>query len=243
MRATAFEFRFRLAISTIIYVLGFWAPWLRVGRSGQANLTRLWSWLAIGFAHIAGLSVQTSYIAITSLAIALAVLGAVLRLWGTAYLGRPIVSHSAMQGGAVMAAGPFRFVRNPLYLGSILTAFALSILMPAGGALFFLPALSFFAVRLVLGEEAFLTGEIGKPYIEYCKRVPRWLPGLSARLPASDQQASWPSAIIYEIFPLGIAFCFLIFAWRYDAELLIRCVLICFGVSLVTRALRVKPAS
>ena len=117
---------------------------------------------------------------ITILAVVLAALGAGFRLWGTAYLGRTVVFDKAMQAGEVVAAGPYRYVRNPLYLGSMLTALAVSILMPASGALFFVVALSIFVVRLALGEEAFLKAKIGDAYVEYCRRVRRWLPSIVA---------------------------------------------------------------
>jgi len=240
VKATRFEFRFRLAISTIIYVIGFCAPWLRFGHAAETNPTLLWSWLAIELARIGVLSAQNAYLLITLVAILLAVLGAALRLWGTAYLGRSVVFDKAMHAGAVVVAGPYRYARNPLYLGSMLTAFAVSILMPASGALFFLVALSLFVMRLALGEEEFLKGKIGDAYVAYCKRVPRWLPSFLQRLPTSGGQPAWLPAAMGEAFPLGMALCFLILSWRYDAQLLIRWVLICFGVSLVLRALRPK---
>jgi protein-S-isoprenylcysteine O-methyltransferase Ste14 len=240
VKATQFEFRFRIVISAAIYVIGFWAPWLRFGQESQANPTRLWSWLAIELAHLGTISTQSAYEAITLMAIVIAMLGAALRLCGTAYLGRSVVHNKAMQAGNVIAAGPYRRLRNPLHLGSMLTAIAISILMPVSGAVFFLVALSVFVVRLVLGEESFLKTQIGDAYLEYCKRVPRWLPSISPRVPATDARPAWLAATAGEAFPLGMALCFVIFSWRYDADLLIRCVLICFGVSLVLRALRPK---
>lgn len=237
MKATPFEFRFRLAISTAIYVIGFWAPWLRFGPSAETNPTRLWSWLAIELMRFGILPVQTAYLSITILAVALAALGAALRLWGTAYLGRTVVSGNAMQAGEVVAAGPYRYVRNPLYSGSMLTALAVSILMPASGALFFVVALSVFVMRLALGEEAFLKARIGEAYVEYCRRVGRWVPRISPKLRASGERPAWLPAIVAEAFPLGMALCFLAFAWNYDSQLLMRCVLICFGVSLIARAI------
>ncbi len=234
MKATPLEFRFRQVISGAIYVIGFWAPWQYVGGTTP---TRLWSWLAIEVARLGILPVQIAYLSITVIAVALATLGAGFRVWGTAYLGRAVVFDKAMQAGDVVAAGPYRYVRNPLYLGSTLTALAVSILMPASGALFFVAALSIFVARLVLGEEAFLRAQVGDAYVEYCRRVPRWLPSMSPRLSASHERPTWLTAAVAEVFPLGMALCFLIFAWNYDAQLLIRCAVVCFGASLIARAL------
>ncbi|MBV8137561.1 MAG: isoprenylcysteine carboxylmethyltransferase family protein, partial [Deltaproteobacteria bacterium] len=232
----------RLAISTVLYVLGFWAPWLRFGASAEANPAKLWSWLAIELARPGIVPIQIAYETITLGAIVLAVLGAALRFWGTAYLGRSVVFDKAMHAHSVVAAGPYRYVRNPLYLGSMLTALAISISMPVSGAAFFLVALCLFVVRLALGEESFLRAKMGDAYDEFSKHVPRWLPSFSSRLPASEAKPAWSSAAMGEFFPLGIALCFIIFSWRDDSDLLTRCVLICFGVSLVLRALRPKQA-
>ncbi len=243
MKATPFEFRFRIAISTVIYVIGFWAPWLRFGPLAGTSLTRLWSWLAIEPARLGVLSIQVAYLSITILAAVLTTLGAALRIWGTAYLGRSVVFDKVMQAGEVVAAGPYRYVRNPLYLGSMLTALAVSILMPASGALFFLVALSILVARLAFGEEAFLQPKIGDAYVEYCRKVGRWLPSISPRLPASSERPAWLPAVASEVFPLGMALCFVFLAWNYDAQLLTRCVLICFGVSLIARAIPRKQAA
>jgi protein-S-isoprenylcysteine O-methyltransferase Ste14 len=243
MKATRFEFRFRLAIIAVIYLLGFWTPWERFGPLATENPARLWSWLAIQAARTNLIPTNAAYIAITAIAAALAIAGVWLRLWGTAYMGRSIVFDNVMHAGAVVAVGPYRYLRNPLYLGSVFTAFAMSILMPASGALFFLVAFSFFVARLALGEEAFLRDKIGDAYVEYCRRVPRWLPGIAPRLPAMGARGAWLPAVLGEVFPLGMAVCFAALAWRYDANLLIRCALVCFGLSLVSRALRPKSAA
>lgn len=243
MRATAFEFRYRLAISTLIYVLGFWAPWIRFGSETAADPQRLWSWLAIALAKTRLLTTANAFVAITVLAIVVAILGGAFRVLGTAYLGRAIVLGKTMQAGAVMAAGPYRYVRNPLYLGSLLTAFAASILMPVSGALFVIVVLTLFVLRLVGGEEAFLRAQTGEPYLAYCRRVHRWIPSLSPRIEASLVKPKWLPSILAEAFPVGFAACLLVFAWSYDANLLIRCVLICFGISLILRAFHFGESS
>ena len=61
----------------------------------------------------------------------------------------------------VVAAGPFRYVRNPLYLGAWLLATGVSILMPPSGAAFFLPAFSIFVPILISAEERFLSAKLG----------------------------------------------------------------------------------
>jgi hypothetical protein len=135
-----------------------------------------------------------------------------------------------------MAAGPFRFVRNPLYIGSVLMAMSIAILMPPSGAVVFLLALSLFYLRLILGEEAFLAGQIGEPYLEYRKRVPRLVPNLRPRIASSPVQPQWLWSVVAEILPVAFSLCLAVLAWRYEPLLLVRCLVICFGVSLVARA-------
>ena len=133
MRASAIEFRFRMVIQIVIVVLGFWAPWLGTSDLGRHIATLGWLALEISRLGIASFTVAT-HIVIVLGALAAAI-GAVLRVWGAAWLGCDIVHHGQMQGGAVMAAGPFRYMRNPLYLGGWFMMIALSLLMPPSGAL------------------------------------------------------------------------------------------------------------
>lgn len=233
MKATAFEFRFRMAIMFVIYCLGFWAPWARY----NGNVSTVWLELSGALASVHWLSLGNASILITVLAIVFALKGTIFRIWGTAYLGAAVMQGKAMQGAAVVAAGPYRYVRNPLYVGSFLAAMAVSILMPPTGAIFFLVAQAIFFFRLILGEEAYLTAQQGEAYLAYKQKVPRLLRSLRARVPASTAQPHWISGVLAESYYIGVTVCFLVLAWRYNAYLLMRCVIICFGASLVLRAL------
>ncbi len=106
-----------------------------------------------------------------------------LRVWGVAYLGYGVVHHGDMQGRAVTAAGPYRYMRNPLYVGGWFMILAISLLMPPSGALFTMVLLTIHFLRLILGEEAFLAAKLGEPYREYLRAVPRIVPRLRSSLP------------------------------------------------------------
>jgi len=236
VKATRFEFRFRVWIICVLYFVGFFAPWERLGAGANPNPVRLWSWLSIEWARTGLLSVGNAYLAITIAAVALAATGAVLRVWGTAYLGHFVMRNPAMQAGAVMASGPYRYLRNPLYAGMVLTSMAVAMLMPAGGALFFLAGMIVLTIRLIGGEERFLAGQLGEDYSEYRKMVPSILPSWKSRVAASTIKPHWIQSLLAEVYPVGAAVCFAVLAWSYDANLLTRCVLVCFGLSLVVRA-------
>jgi Phospholipid methyltransferase len=143
----------------------------------------------------------------------------------------------------VLAAGPYRYLRNPLYLGSYFTQLAVAILMPPTGSIFFVIACFVQIIRLILGEEAHLSAKQGAPYLEYKARVPRLLPALTPRVPASTAVPDWGIAVVSEIFYEACTVSFLALAWRYNAFLLMQAVVVCFGLSLVIRSLFVKKAA
>src|SRR5271168_3438286 len=111
MGASALEFRFRLWISVALILLGFWAPWIEW--LGLGTRTTTWLWLGFELSRL-GISSSTAIEAVTALAIAAAAIAAILRVWGTAYLGAGTVTHAEMKAGAILVDGPFRYVRNPL---------------------------------------------------------------------------------------------------------------------------------
>lgn len=243
MKATQFEFRFRILIAAVIYVLGFWAPWTRYGAAVPA--TTAWLGLSTTLARWGWLPLDQATILVTVLAIVFAFAGAALRIWGTAYLGPSVVQSSAMHAGRIMASGPYRYVRNPLYLGTWLFSIGISILMPPSGALLFLVANIVFYLRLILAEEDYLGARLGSAYFEYRQRVRRLLPSLRPRIPPSTGRPHWLQGALGEIYPAGFAFCLAGLAWTYNPDLLIRCVLLCFGLSLLVRAFlpRAQPSN
>ncbi len=64
-----------------------------------------------------------------------AVAGAALRTWGAAYLGANTVHRGGMEGDRMVASGPYRYTRNPLYLGTILNTVAVCMLMRPDAAI------------------------------------------------------------------------------------------------------------
>lgn len=236
MKATQFEFRFRMTLVTLLYVLGFWAPWERYLR-GSGAIATTWLELSGALASAHWLSLGNATILITALAILFAIKGTFFRIWGTAYLGTDIVHDKVMHAAQVVAAGPYRYTRNPLYLGSLLFSVAVSILMPPSGAIVFLALQAVLYLRLILGEEALLSAQRGEAYLAYKQRVPRFFPSLRPRVPASPTKPRWLQSLLTESYYSALTLCFAVLAWRYNAWILIKCVIICFGASLVLRAL------
>jgi protein-S-isoprenylcysteine O-methyltransferase Ste14 len=75
----------------------------------------------------------------------------------------------------LLCAGPFRFSRNPIYLGMLLGAFAPWLGWGYTGLLL-APPLFFVVINgaVIPYEEAKLQGAFGEAYAEYCRRVRRW---------------------------------------------------------------------
>ena len=131
---------------------------------------------------------------------------------------------------------PSRYVRNPLYLGNLIHTLALALLMPPSGAIFCILAIGIFQLRLIAAEESFLTAKLGEPYLAYCAKVPRLIPALTPRVPASTLQPKWLTAFLGEIYMWGVVVTFATLGWRYNSILLIKGVLISLGLSLIVRA-------
>jgi len=239
MRATSFEFRMRMAIMFALVAVGFWAPW--TGSLGVGGRTPLLEWMALEISRLGLLSFTGAIAAVIVLASVIAGIAAVFRVWGTAWLGNGTVNSFEMRGSAVVASGPYRYVRNPLYIGTWYLVAAIAFVMPASGALFCMVLLSVFLLRLILAEEAFLAGQIGEPYVAYRRAVPRLLPRVRTGLMPSNGAPRWGRAILAEINPVGVFAITAVLSWRYDKALMLRAILISFGVSLVVRALMPGP--
>jgi protein-S-isoprenylcysteine O-methyltransferase Ste14 len=238
MKALALEFRFRFLIIVVIYLLGFIAPWNSLL---HLDSIRTWQYLAAWPARSGWIGFSAATITVLVLGILCAVAGAFLRTWGSAYLAPSIVHAGAMHGEGVLAAGPYRYLRNPLYFGTLFHTFALALLMPPSGAIFSILAITLFQLRLIFAEESFLTAKLGAPYLDYCDKVPRLFPSLTARIPAPPLHPKWPTAFLSEIYMWGVAVSFAALGWRYNSVLIIKGVLISLGLSLIVRAF-LKPA-
>jgi protein-S-isoprenylcysteine O-methyltransferase Ste14 len=94
----------------------------------------------------------------------------------------------------LVVTGPYRFVRNPMYIGAGLALAGASLFFEslelAGYAVLFLIVVYLF-IRAY--EEPTLRRTFGQEYDEYCDRVGRWLPRRPSRSPA-EPPAKRPSA-------------------------------------------------
>jgi protein-S-isoprenylcysteine O-methyltransferase Ste14 len=232
-------FRARYVLHALVFVLGFLAPWniwLRLDTVRSA-----WVLLAEKISLQGWSTFSQAIVGLLVLSCILATAGAAARTWGAAYLGASTVHSASMHGDAVLADGPYRFVRNPLYLGTILHTFAVSLLMPPSGAVFCIIAIVLIQAALIFNEEPFLRRKLGPSYEAYASRVPRILPALKPQVNSTGATAvQWPLAFAAEIYFWGVALCLLTLGWRFNGLMLERGILISVGVSIIVRALLPK---
>jgi len=231
-QASRFEFRFRFLLHGLIYAIGLYAPWNALV---HYDTIRTWQFLAaqLNRAGLAGFSGAT--IGVLVAAIVLVSAGALVRTWGAAYLGAAAVHDGRLVGDAVVAAGPYRYVRNPLYLGTVLHTLGLCVLMPPTGAVFCVVLIVVLQLRLIGAEEAFLRVQLGESYVAYCALVPPLIPALKARVATSAVKPMWGSALVSELYFWGSAISFAALGWRYNAQQVLQGVIVSLGVSMVAR--------
>jgi protein-S-isoprenylcysteine O-methyltransferase Ste14 len=127
-------------------------------------------------------------------------IAAALRTWAAAYLRTSVVHDTAQHSDALVAEGPFRYTRNPLYLASVLMATGIGVLASRTGFIFLVAANWVFVYRLIFREEEALLRTQGESYRAYLNAVPRFWPSLKPRVPSSGSSPQWAQAFAGESF-------------------------------------------
>jgi protein-S-isoprenylcysteine O-methyltransferase Ste14 len=135
-----------------------------------------------------------------------------LRTWATAYLRADVMQDNNLRAEKVVAAGPYRHLRNPLYLANILMAMGMGLLASRSGYVFIVLGMWVFCLRLIGLEESNLQREQGESYREFCQKVPRLWPALRAQLPDSGLRPRWMQAFLGELYMWGFFLGMAVFA-------------------------------
>ena len=197
-RATVFEFRHRFWIISGTFCLGFSCyMWDHVNMS--VAMTRM----VLGGLNspLAGLWIRT----ILAVGVLMVTLAALVRSWAEAYLHSSVVHDSKLHSDRLVADGPYRRVRNPLYLGNILLAFGMGPMASRTGFFVLVLATVPFVFRLILREEASLLESQGDSYRRYFETVPRLWPSLRQRVPAGGGRPNWVDGFAGETFVWSFA--------------------------------------
>jgi protein-S-isoprenylcysteine O-methyltransferase Ste14 len=235
MKASEVIFRYRVLINAAIVTVGCVAPWIQLWGIGSHISLLEWLPLELSRTGLVSFSAATPIVIVCGALIA--AIGAAFRIWGSAWLGSTVVQSGQMHSVSLMADGPYRFVRNPLYLGILCVFAAISLLMPLTGAVFTLIAATAFQLILIFGEEKFLITQLGPPYQAYLRSVPRLFPRLRTTLAPTGNKPHWLQAMLSEILSIGVFATIAFLSWTYDRKLMGRAILISFGISLIVRAL------
>jgi len=195
MRAAKFEFEKRLWVITGIYAVAFsirvfdHLPFIVVLRHLIAPSIGRGTREAETFARI-----------VIAAGALLVFLAAAIRTWGAAYLKTDVVHDTAQHSETLVADGPFRYTRNPLYLANLPMAAGIGVLASRWGFIFLVLVNWIFVYRLIFREEEALLRTQGESYRTYCRSVPRFWPSLKPRVSSGNLTPQWGQAFAGEIF-------------------------------------------
>jgi protein-S-isoprenylcysteine O-methyltransferase Ste14 len=168
--------------------------------------------------------------------VASAIVAWLLRASGTAYLRRDVVFAADVQRDKLIVAGPFRHVRNPLYLGNVFLALAMGVLAPPLGFVIIAVGNVAFGALLAAEESREMAQRYGDVYGAFKKAVPAFIPRLTAAtvLGSVSVEPLWGQALLGEAFclTLGIAIVpIALFGSAGSREFWVICIatFVCFG--------------
>ena len=130
----------------------------------------------------------------------IAIAGELLRCWAVGYSG-VTTREDHVTAPELVTAGPYAYVRNPLYVGNFITAAGFAIAFTGGNdpgprAALVTGALGTMAAvyaAIVPHEEQFLRAQFGEPYERYCASVPQIVPALE---PRGESLGEWKADVI-----------------------------------------------
>lgn len=130
-----------------------------------------------------------------------AIAGELLRCWAVGYSG-VTTREDHVTAPELVTAGPYAFVRNPLYVGNFITAAGFALAFTGGNSFGKKLALTTAALgtmaavyaAIIPHEEQYLRSQFGEPYERYCASVPQVVPALE---PQADEPAgTWKPEVI-----------------------------------------------
>lgn len=135
-----------------------------------------------------------------TLGLPLALAGELLRIWAVGYSGVTTRSDT-VTAPELVTAGPYAYVRNPLYLGNFITAAGFAIAFTGGNSAASrtallaacLGAMAALYAAIIPYEEKFLRARFGEAFLRYCETVPPIVPQLEA---ADAPQGTWKPGVI-----------------------------------------------
>jgi protein-S-isoprenylcysteine O-methyltransferase Ste14 len=130
----------------------------------------------------------------------IALAGELIRCWAVGYSGET-TRNDVVTAPKLVTAGPYAYVRNPLYIGNFVTATGFAIAFTGRNCPFMrtllvggsLAAMSAVYAAIVPHEEAFLRSQFADEFERYCERVPSVIPRST---PIDDAQGQWSAEVV-----------------------------------------------
>jgi protein-S-isoprenylcysteine O-methyltransferase Ste14 len=204
MRATYWEFKNRALVFGLIFGFSYSAYVL----DRQNSAAALANWLGAARGIDSDLIARCLFI----LAACLLVIAALIRTWASSYLNANVVYASEVKTESLVADGPYRHMRNPLYFANMLLALGMGAMMSRIGFFVGVFAMAVFCYRLIFREEAELLANQGEQYKRYQNAVPRLWPALQPRTASAGRQANWAAGFRAEFWCWGFAIAVAAFA-------------------------------
>ncbi|MGB8010829.1 MAG: isoprenylcysteine carboxylmethyltransferase family protein [Terriglobales bacterium] len=204
MKATDWEFTNRALVFGLVFAFTFPLYFLDHENATAA----LANWLGARFQVDADRAAQVLF----GCAALVLVAAALIRTWASAFLQAEIVYAADVKTQSLVADGPYRYVRNPLYFANVLMAIGMGAMMSRSGFVVALVAMLVFNYRLIFREEAELLAGQGESYDRYRGAVPRLLPSVWPRVASAGGQANWTAGFKAEAWFWGFAAALLGFA-------------------------------
>jgi protein-S-isoprenylcysteine O-methyltransferase Ste14 len=197
IKATGWEFKNRATVFGVLIGCSFWLYAI----DHQNAAAAVANWVEARWHVNAELVARGLFV----LATLLLMLASLIRTWASSYLHGGVVYASQVKSASLVADGPYRHVRNPLYLANVLMAVALGSMMSRAGFVFVVAAMTLFCYRLIFREESELRASQGAGYEAYCKAVPRLWPSLWPKIATSGKIANWADGFKAESWYWGFA--------------------------------------
>jgi len=209
MAASNFEFKYRFWIFGALFCFAFSSYAIDQQNTGAA----LVEWIT----RLRGTTATSAdYHLVFAGAALFCIAAALVRTWGTSYLNPEVMIDTHMHTSRLVADGPYRYVRNPLYFGNILLAIGFGLMASRTGFTILVLGMIFFDCRLILREEAGIAAKQGDNFRSYRAAVPRLLPALRPQLPSARQMPNWSDGFLGEAFMWVMAASVVTFAISLD---------------------------
>jgi protein-S-isoprenylcysteine O-methyltransferase Ste14 len=197
MRATNWEFKNRAMLFGLIFGLAFCLYFV----DPQNSVAALANWLGAKRGIDSNLLARAMF----ALATCLLLVAALTRTWASSYLHAAVVYAAEVKTASLVADGPYRRVRNPLYFGNVLLAIGMGAMMSRVGFFVGIVAMLMFCYRLIFREESELQASQGEQYKSYLSAVPRLWPALRPRTASAGRKAKWMDGFKAESWCWGFA--------------------------------------